>query len=144
MRIACPSCDAEYDVPISRMKPGKMVRCARCGGEWVASELEANAEEAGLAPPPLDFEGEAGTEFPLEVAATDHHLAASRPPPPPSVGLIAAWVSTIIVLVGAVSATIVWRQDIVRHWPPSSRILGLPDTPVAKTDPRSGASHDTK
>ena len=143
MRIACPSCDAEYDVPVSRLKPGKMVRCARCGGEWVASELEVNPAEGGHAQPPLDLEDDAGTEPPPDAAPMEP-LAASRSPPHSRVGLMAAWVSTILVLVGAVAATIMWRQDIVRHWPPSSRILGLPDSPAAKADPKSGAGHETK
>ena len=85
MRIACPSCDAEYDVPVSRLKPGKMVRCARCGGEWVAAELEVNAAEAGLTEAPVDPEGHAGMDPPTEVAPMEH-IAASRLPPRSRVG----------------------------------------------------------
>ena len=67
MRIACPKCAAEYEVPASRLTPRKTVRCARCGGEWTAV---GEAEE--LSP---------------EVAATlseqelDHHAELEEPPP---------------------------------------------------------------
>jgi predicted Zn finger-like uncharacterized protein len=36
MRIVCPSCEATYEVPKSLLGDGgKLVRCARCGKEWL-------------------------------------------------------------------------------------------------------------
>ena len=35
MRITCPSCAAHYEVPAARLRPGKLVRCVRCGADWL-------------------------------------------------------------------------------------------------------------
>jgi hypothetical protein len=51
-------------------------------------------------------------------------LAATAPLPRRSIGLTAAWIATLVVLIGAIAATIVWREATVRAWPPIGRILG--------------------
>jgi predicted Zn finger-like uncharacterized protein len=112
MRIACPTCAATYDVSASRLLPGKKIRCARCGGEWLYSRP---AERLELAEPP-------GPEALPPVTAMDR-LAASPPPVASSSKLAAAWMLTLVVLVGAVTATVVWRQAAMRAWPPSALIL---------------------
>lgn len=109
------------------MTPQRKVRCARCGGAWVPSEQPA---PAAIDLDPLEFraepEGEhdadSGTALPSitamdRLAATAHHTHAT-------VGLIAAWVVTLVALVAAISAVIVWREPLVRAWPASGRILG--------------------
>ncbi len=59
MRIACPSCSAAYDVPDSLMTAGRVVRCARCGGEWAPVQStptvrdEASAGESPHSEPPF-------------------------------------------------------------------------------------------
>lgn len=140
MRIVCPSCDAAYELPASRLKPGRMVRCARCGSDWVPeAEQEAVAEEAppepGPAPEPDDF----GEELP-EITAMDR-LAASPARPPLRAGLIAAWVLTFVVLAGAAAATFGWRNAVVQAWPPSGRILAAapqtPPRPAVTTAPQA-------
>ncbi len=125
MRIACPSCTAAYEVPASRMKPNRMVRCERCGNEWAA------VREADSAPDP-----DAGTEDthaphdePSLVVTDTDRLVSHGPAPPRSVALIAAWIATIVVLAGALTATIIYRAEIVRAWPPSARLLGGPPLP---------------
>ena len=127
MRIVCPNCSAEYEVPASRITQPRKVRCARCGSDWLASEQPPPAADD---PDPLEFradpevEQDAGsaTEFPF---ATDmDRLSATPPRARVPVSLIAAWVMTFVVMVGAVSAVIIWREPLVRAWPASSRILG--------------------
>ena len=34
MRIACPACNAAYDVPDRLIGTGRRLRCARCGHDW--------------------------------------------------------------------------------------------------------------
>ena len=46
MRIECPSCAARYEVPETRLAPGRAVRCARCGSDWVPLQAEAGQAEA--------------------------------------------------------------------------------------------------
>ncbi len=50
-------------------------------------------------------------------------LAATPVRPAARTGLIAAWVLTFVVLASAVAATVGWRDEVVRAWPPSGRIL---------------------
>ena len=145
MRIACPSCAAEYDVPESRVRPGKMVRCARCGGEWMAAEaVEDIAAPVEAAKSAEDFRAEAqvgqSTELPITAPSMTAmgQLAAYRPPSPSQAGLFSAWVLTAVVLVGAVAAAVTWRDEIVRIWPPSSRILASGGHPVSKPAQISG------
>lgn len=124
MRIICPSCAAEYEVPASRLTPGKMARCVRCGGEWMA--VREPAEDPVQADPPAADPQDDHAEEPAalpSVTAMDR-LAHSPAPSQPKAGLIGAWVLTAVVLVGATAAAIAWRQDVVHIWPPSSRILG--------------------
>lgn len=131
MRIACPSCAAEYEVPTARLTPRKMVRCTRCGSEWMAVQ---DAEEPTQEPEPAPPADHPLAERPVLPAVTVpgltepgltamDRLAAFPPPGRSPAGLIGAWVLTVLVLVGATAAAIIWRQDVMRAWPPSGRIL---------------------
>jgi predicted Zn finger-like uncharacterized protein len=128
MRIACPSCAAEYEVPAARLKPGKQVRCARCRSNWLPDL------DAGNAAPPLDPanpsspDAEFGAAEALpDVTAMDRLAAAGAPPAPQRTRLIGAWVLTFAVLAGAFAAVFGWRDAVVRAWPPSSRLLAATD-----------------
>ena len=158
MRIACPRCDATYEVPASRLTPGKQVRCTRCDNTWLpvyppedavapeqsgaeqsAPEQSAPAQSAP-AQSAMATPDAAMTAGVAEAAAADGGVGAASTPAPPMVtamdrlgapapaqrprhGLIGAWVVTFAVLAAAVAATLVWRDAVVRAWPPSGRIL---------------------
>lgn len=125
MRIACPSCAAEYEVPSSRLPPGRLVRCVRCGGEWIAVH-EAEEAPPPETPEPLDAPAETEVQAaPQPAPAAFQRLAAPLPPvtKPVSVALIVAWVVSFAVLAAAASATLAWKADIERAWPPSARLL---------------------
>ena len=94
-----------------------MVRCVRCGGEWVAQEVyvpevgapEADAREAGTlgpGPPPVSADAFAAQaaewHAPPAMTAMDR-LAATAPLPRRSVGLTAAWILTLFVLVAGIA-----------------------------------------
>ncbi len=138
MRIVCPSCTAEYEVPASRMTAPRRVRCARCGGEWLAS---SETVEAPPAPPPADpeYEQDPPEEPPAvlpPVSAMDR-LTAAAPRARPPAGLVAAWVVTFVVLAAVAGAAITWREPLVRIWPASGRILGSIDPrPAAPNTPK--------
>jgi predicted Zn finger-like uncharacterized protein len=120
MRIACPSCAAEYEVPESRLTWRKLVRCARCRAEWIPAHtggavvpLPEPAE-----PPPSDFQA-----APWPPMTAMDRLAASPPRGPSPAVLLGAWVLTFVVLAGTLAATVAWREDVMRAWPPSALIL---------------------
>ena len=147
MRIVCPNCAAIYEVPASRMTQPRTVRCARCGEKWSAS---ATAEEPPPRPEEIEPEPEHQSDYdneppeqPQAVVTAMDRLAAHGPPPPRPAGLTAGWVITGVVLIVAVAATITWRQQVVRVWPASSRILGsltqMNSAPLPQ--PRSDSEH---
>jgi predicted Zn finger-like uncharacterized protein len=127
MRIDCPNCAAAYEVPASRITGHKLVRCARCGEKWVAVQ-----ESEDLPPPPHVSPTEQPEQsvqpidFSPPLTAMDR-LAASAPAPRRSVGLVAAWVATFVILIAMVTASVVWKEQVVRTWPPGARVLGASD-----------------
>jgi predicted Zn finger-like uncharacterized protein len=134
MQIACPGCAAEYEVPTARLKPGQSVRCARCNMVWKPAQQAAPAvPENPPAPPPVEPETAAPA---LPAADAMQRLAASASPPPRRhrLGLVAAWLASVLVLAGAGVSTVIWREAVIRIWPPSGRILALldhlPEPPV--------------
>jgi predicted Zn finger-like uncharacterized protein len=131
MRIACPSCAAEYDVPASRLTPRKMVRCARCGGEWMAVR-EVEDVAAPAEPPEHEVASPAEIASPLPQITAMDRLAASPAPVPSRASLIGAWVLSVAVLVGAAAATVSYRHEIMGLWPSSGRILAPIDHMMSK------------
>lgn len=128
MRITCPSCAADYEVPASRLTPDKMVRCVRCGGQWIPEHPEEDgAPPEETADPPPDPPAE--TMPP--VSAMDR-LAAPIAPARPPAGLLAAWVLTFVVLVGGLATTVIWREKVMRAWPQSALFLA----PFGHTTPQ--------
>jgi predicted Zn finger-like uncharacterized protein len=51
MNIACPICDASYEVPESVLAARRPLRCARCGHDWVPGDAAPEPEPA--APPDI-------------------------------------------------------------------------------------------
>jgi predicted Zn finger-like uncharacterized protein len=138
MRIACPKCAVEYEVPSSRLPPRKTVRCARCGSEWAAvEEDEASSREVAAPLSEQELKRHAEAEEPLPRMTAMDRLAATGLRPARSTRLVAAWILTLVILIAAVAATIVWREPVVRAWPPSGRILGSADrmTPGRSSTP---------
>ena len=129
MRIACPSCSAAYDVPDSLMTAGRVVRCARCGGNWTpvaaapAPESEAPLplpDQHPAAPPAAENVPE--TPVLARPSAMDRLAAHARPAmPPPAARLRLAWAGSFALLVLAAAGAFTWRSQIVDAWPPSAR-----------------------
>jgi predicted Zn finger-like uncharacterized protein len=144
MRIACPGCAAEYEVPSTSLRPHLKVRCARCNAEWVPVQDavalqpdDAPAAEAEIDPVP-----------PIGETAMDRLAAAA--PPRPSVVLRAAWLATILVLAGSAASAVIWRNHVTQMWPASARLLGLVDRVApaqslpADAKPRDAKPRDAK
>ena len=132
MLILCPSCGATYDVPTSRLRPGRKVRCAQCGTDWVP--LDEDEADASADPALPEVEVRFGDEEPaaappvtLGVTAMDR-LAAQTTARRGGAALRGAWAASLLLLVGGLVAAFVWRAELMLLWPPSTRlyaILGL-------------------
>jgi predicted Zn finger-like uncharacterized protein len=107
MHIDCPTCQAGYDVPEARLHPGLMLRCHRCGAEFLvpAPKLEPSVPPEQPPPPPL--------------------IAPPRPAMPRQkrdLALTVAWIGSVLVVAGLVVAALVWRGQVATAWPPAARL----------------------
>jgi predicted Zn finger-like uncharacterized protein len=94
MRIACPSCAAEYEVPEAALAAGpRRLRCARCGHQFDAAAPPAEPPPvvaAVAAPPPPPEPPPEPPPAPMASPAPappepapEPDLPAREPPPPP-------------------------------------------------------------
>ncbi|SHJ02181.1 MJ0042 family finger-like domain-containing protein [Roseomonas rosea] len=96
MRVACPECAAEYDLPpalAARLAEGRSVRCARCGTSWAPgvpqgeAAGEAGGEAGGEAQGKTGGAPGEGAEEPAPQAPPlppPNAFEAGEPPPRPS------------------------------------------------------------
>jgi predicted Zn finger-like uncharacterized protein len=136
MRIVCPICSAAYEVRDDLLVPGRTVRCTRCSEQWVAIETARPAppdavDEPSAPPPPRAPPAAAPPRF----TAMDRLASQPAPLPHTGHGLRIAWAASLVVLLLAGWGVVAWRADLIRVWPPSSRLydaFGLPPaTPTA-------------
>ncbi len=118
MRITCPNCESEYNLP-KPLAAGRVVRCAKCAQEW------APVPEVVSAPPPPPPPPE--PELPSPPPPVLEPMAPMVPPPPPPVRrmpLLLAWAGSGVVVAAALAAAFVFRGPIMQKWPPSERVYG--------------------
>lgn len=137
LRITCPSCDASYEVQATALRPGRKVKCARCGESWIPAPPAPPRPEI---PPPAELpeqepEPEAAPAHPLppppvlDGPTAMDRLAAEAPPAPAPTNpwpLRGAWIGSVAVLLLCILAVRIWAEPIARAWPASQRILGVP------------------
>ncbi|MGA3402022.1 MAG: zinc-ribbon domain-containing protein [Acetobacteraceae bacterium] len=138
MRIVCPICSAAYEVRDALLAPGRTVRCARCGEQWVAIP----ATEAAPAPPEAADEPASPIPphqppaAPPRLTAMDRLTSQPASLPHTGFGLPAAWAASLVVLLLFGWGLVAWRADLMRVWPPSTRLydaIGLtPATPPGR------------
>ena len=114
MQIVCPACAAAYEVPITLLKPGQAVRCARCAQEWVPSLVGPETAMAGAEQahpgdvPALDAEIPLGT----------FHPQAGRP----NIALRLAWAASVAAVLALGWGAYAGRATVMQTWPPSIRL----------------------
>ena len=111
MRIACPSCNATYDVPDGVVAAGRTLRCSRCATDFVARAPVPPVPD----PPPAALRLNQAERFAATTAAVP---MAGRP----AKLVLAAWALSIGVIGAAVWAAIAWRAPIMQAWPPCTRV----------------------
>ncbi len=118
MKITCPSCAADYNVP-GTLAAGRVVRCAKCGTEWAP----VAAVPVEVAPPPP-------LPAPPEPEPAVPNVPARLVPPLPErperhLPLLLAWVGSLVVVVAALVMAFVLREAVMQAWPPSQRVYGV-------------------
>jgi predicted Zn finger-like uncharacterized protein len=146
MRIVCPNCSATYEVPEAILAgTPRMVRCARCGTEWLP---EAAAEPAPLIPePPSPSDDSPPIPMPSPPpepkpgARREPKLSSYRPrsgviedderlPPrdyeslPSRRGALIGWVLSGVLLAAIGWSAVSFRSQVMAAWPPSERVYG--------------------
>jgi predicted Zn finger-like uncharacterized protein len=113
VRITCPTCSAEYDVPGS-LAPGRSVRCARCGNQWAPVPLPEPVVEMVPEPVPEPLPPPPPTA-----------LVPVRPKTGSRLPLLLAWIGSVVVIVALLAAAFFLRDPIMHGWPPSIRVYSL-------------------
>lgn len=142
MRIACPNCAAEYEVPDVALAAGpRLLRCAKCSHQFTASLPAAPAAAPGPgadAPLPKPLPSDSA---PAEAPPREPTTAAPKPRATPIVApgatpassgtdrvALFGWIATALVLLGGVGAVVTQHAAIAAAWPPAQRLfsaLGL-------------------
>ena len=120
MQIVCPACAAAYEVPLTMLKPGQVVRCARCAREWVPSPTTLTAPPVTPLATQRAGSGPTADEnfLPPGRTLTARHGTALR----------LAWAGSVVALLLLGWAAYAERTPIMQVWPPSIRVyaaLGL-------------------
>lgn len=155
MRIVCPSCQAAYEVPDKLLSSGpRKVRCAKCGGDWMAEAepepapatgeaepdmppaaprapegLPPDDDEPDLPPPPVVPLMQPAGGGPDAVVPRAEEKLAPAPGERPSrkLAIVAglAWLASVAVLAGAGWAAVAFRAEVMAAWAPSRRLFAL-------------------
>jgi predicted Zn finger-like uncharacterized protein len=139
MILTCPECATGYFVEDSQIRAGgRKVRCANCGARWTAhaeGPLELVTSE----------EGAVARELAPEVAAEPAPITAEELPrvfrdraqeerrmrQAAVTGV--AWAAAAVVVIALIGTGVVFRDGVVRAWPPTASFyaaIGLPVNPT--------------
>lgn len=107
MILTCPACEQSYfadDESVSG--DGRTVRCASCGHEWFErAEAGVDDSDAGLT--------RGAHERYLEAVRLRQRRRSRT-------AAIVVWMVMGAVFVGALTASVFWRDRVVRYWPESA------------------------
>ncbi|HVG48205.1 MAG TPA: zinc-ribbon domain-containing protein [Rubellimicrobium sp.] len=123
MRLICPNCGAQYEVPSEAIPPaGRDVQCSACGRTWFEKPPAAEPEPWDLVPRVLADEEEADD------------LAEAEAAPPPAASP-AAPRSTVTPEVAGILRAEAEREAQVRAQEAAARSIPVTDRPVAAVSP---------
>ena len=131
MQIECPACAARYDVPDEVVRPGRPMRCARCGETWTP---RPTPPEPAQEVPSLVIgaaSGLADDVWPAAEAGAGSEEGDARLPLAAALSrrgepaLIVAWVASGVVLLAGAWAIWHFHLRLERAWPPSERLFRL-------------------
>jgi predicted Zn finger-like uncharacterized protein len=137
MILTCPECATGYFVDDSQMRPGgRKVRCANCGARWTAyaegplelvtSEEGALAREAEPPPEPAPITAEELPRVFRDRAQEERRMRQAA-----VAGV--AWAAAAVVVIALIAIVVVFRDAVVRAWPPTASLyaaIGLPVNPT--------------
>jgi predicted Zn finger-like uncharacterized protein len=124
MRIACPSCGAEYDVPDRLLAgPARTLRCSRCATDFALPQGVAAPPLPAPAPEPAAVMAPDPAPTPNVPAPPLRERAPVASTPPGRAALLRAWAASLVVVIGAVVGLLVFRSEVMAAWPPATRVF---------------------
>jgi predicted Zn finger-like uncharacterized protein len=79
MNIACPICDASYEVPESVLAAHRPLRCARCGHDWIPGGAAPEPAPEPVSTPETVAEMQVAAPAPEPEEEFDEYVAAKEP-----------------------------------------------------------------
>jgi len=138
MILTCPECATGYFVDDSQMRPGgRKVRCANCGARWTAhaeGALELVTSEEGAFARELAIEATEPAPITAEELPRvfrDRAQEERRMRQAAVAGV--AWAAAAVVVLALIAIVVVFRDGVVRAWPPTASFyaaIGLPVNPT--------------
>ena len=129
MRITCPNCSAQFDVPEGAItEEGRKLRCSQCKHKWhqfpvideeeniLSNEMEDldDLHETGI-----DGDSDIPIPLPEELTEPSKRRKINIPWLP---------VSSVVIMVFAITSGLYWRAEAVKRFPPTAIVydaLGL-------------------
>jgi predicted Zn finger-like uncharacterized protein len=137
MILTCPECATGYFVDDSQMRPGgRKVRCANCGARWTAhaeGPLELVTSEEGALARESDPPGEPAPITAEELPRVFRDRAQEERRMRQAAVAGVAWAAAAVAVVALIAIGIVFRDAVVRAWPPTASLyaaIGLPVNPT--------------
>ena len=125
MRIACPSCGTEYEVPTRLLAGGVgSLRCSRCATDFPLPQAMPAAAEATAAAPPTALVAPPKPESALP-PPVPHERAPVASALADQAALVRAWAASLAVVVVGVLALLVFRTQLMASWPPVTRLFAV-------------------
>ena len=139
MILTCPECATGYFVEDSQIRAGgRKVRCANCGARWTAhaeGPLELVTSEEGAVAregsPVLAAEPAPITAEELPRVFRDRAQEERRMRQAAVSGV--AWAAAAVIVIALIGTGVVFRDGVVRAWPPTASFyaaIGLPVNPT--------------
>ncbi|HEY1858393.1 zinc-ribbon domain-containing protein [Acidocella sp.] len=132
MRLTCPHCSTEYDIPDTALAAGRRLRCERCGHQWRQEAAESAVPEPAAPEPQAFVPPEAPSRpdhvttenLPKFLTKRDHAARGDEPAPPERRRSIGAesqprsaprlrwWIVLLVVLLLLIIAGLFARHSI--------------------------------
>lgn len=136
MILTCPTCAARYDADTSAFPAtGRAVRCAACGGSWLAGP-DGLAVDAPVLPGPPGLsraEVERARRQAMEPARSYRARIQAEAKRTAWIRSAVIWGAAAGAVLGTLALAVAWRDQVVRVWPKTASAFAMAGLPANAT-----------